>query len=244
MADSILLADLSVIERTRVPLDATPGPPRDGLQFRGLKWLLAKLPEGFATVLKGLPPATGDYQFVENFDMQTQCYTYWCWAAVASSIAKYFNSSSTCQQCTIANYQLNRNDCCSHPCHVPNLPYDQPSNLSLALEFVDCIDGAVSTEKPELAVVQAQITRKKPVAVRIVWGDPQAAEDSRNGAHFVVIVGFLPGTNRVAIKDPASGNRIRYDIDYENFPDNGHYNTKAKWGNTYYTKAGYKNCAP
>lgn len=242
MAASILPADLSVIERTRVPLDSTPGTPRDGLLSRGQKWLLAKLPEGFAATLKGLLPETGDYKIVTNFEMQLQCYTYWCWAAVASSIAKCFNSSSTCEQCNIANDQLQRNDCCSLPCNIPNLPYDQPGKLSLALEFVDCNDGPVSTGKPELKVVQEQIRQQKPVAVRIVWGDAPAAEDSRNGAHFVVIVGFLPGTNLIAIQDPASDDTTCYDIDYDQFP--GKYSPPGTWENTYYTKAGYKNCAP
>src|SRR5204863_1759343 len=57
-----------------------------------------------------------------DFSMQHQQQTNWCWAAVSTSVALFFNPSSGWTQCAVANGELNRNDCCgagaSGPCNV------------------------------------------------------------------------------------------------------------------------------
>ncbi len=36
----------------------------------------------------------------------------WCWAAVSTGIAHYYNSASTVTQCRVVNAQIGRTDCC------------------------------------------------------------------------------------------------------------------------------------
>ena len=57
------------------------------------------------------------------FSIQKQLQTQWCWAAVSTSVSLYFNRSSTWTQCTVANKNLKRSDCCGSPsnCNTPSV---------------------------------------------------------------------------------------------------------------------------
>ena len=50
-----------------------------------------------------------------NFTVPAQQQSNWCWAAVATGVAHYYNSTSTVTQCQVVNAQLGRTDCCKNP---------------------------------------------------------------------------------------------------------------------------------
>src|SRR5688572_7905789 len=56
----------------------------------------------------GAGPTSNELPFQVEPQMQTQ----WCWAAVASSISKFYDSASAWTQCSVANAQLAKNVCC------------------------------------------------------------------------------------------------------------------------------------
>src|SRR4051795_10347923 len=95
----------SVIDRTRTPLD------------------LKATPASIATT------ASSPGWVEVDFEMQHQCHSSWCWAAVAASVAGFYNESSTFTQCQIADLELHRNDCCSVDCHVDNVEFNKPHTL-------------------------------------------------------------------------------------------------------------------
>ena len=47
-----------------------------------------------------------------GFNMQSQQQTNWCWAATSTSTAVYYNATTTWTQCTVANGETGRTDCC------------------------------------------------------------------------------------------------------------------------------------
>jgi len=115
-----------------------------------------------------------------NFTVQPQQETNWCWAAVATSIAHYYNSASTVTQCEVANEQLGRTDCCQNPASKNCNVYGY---LDQALSYVGHLDskqGSAAT----YAAVSAAIDAGTPPCIRVAW--------SGGGAHFIGIYGIEP----------------------------------------------------
>src|SRR5260370_26671301 len=66
-----------------------------------------------------------------SFSVQRQLQSNWCWAAVAASIADYYDPNTTETQCTIANRCLKRTDCSTTVGRcAPNSACNQPHWLS------------------------------------------------------------------------------------------------------------------
>jgi hypothetical protein len=225
------LHDKSIVERTRVPLVPVAGGLADFL-VKMQHLLLATSPNWLAVVLQAVMPETRN---VTGFKMERQCYSQWCWAAVAKSIGKL--SAIDRKQCDIATVVLNE-PCCGHECDVIGLHFDVPAKLSKALKSVghDLSDDEildfekVNNPKPDLSVIQEHIRKHDaPVCVRI------ELENNPGHFHFVVISGFEPG-DRVVIKDPLDGeNPNKLSIGYNEFPE--HYDrVPGHWRTTYFTK--------
>ena len=77
-----------------------------------------------------------------DFEMQKQQHSNWCWAAVAVSVARYFDPDSTWCQCRLASRmakreKLNVAGCgtCRNPSSVPK-KCNQPWYLQKALRIV------------------------------------------------------------------------------------------------------------
>nr|WSY57072.1 hypothetical protein OG999_47670 [Streptomyces sp. NBC_00886] len=153
-----------------------------------------------------------------NFTMETQTQTNWCWAATSVSVARYYDARSTWTQCTVANGELGRNDCCgsgaSGPCNVPNV-LDAP--LRQVGHFDTVTGGTVTRER-----LQGEIRAGRPVCARTAW--------QAGGAHFVAITGFAPG-DLIEVDDPVSGVS---DVDYDVFTTA--YLGSGSWTHTYFTK--------
>ena len=158
-----------------------------------------------------------------QFQIEKQCKTEWCWAAVAATIARYFyREREKLSQCVIAKAVLpDSGDCCSDNPNTCNDPYWLGDVLTTLCEnlnrpFEDQpFDGAISFQK-----VKDEIDAGNPVCVRIQWFDEPRG-------HFVIIRGYSVSQeplNWVHVADPLYEDSI---VPYEEFSNN--YLEAGQW---------------
>lgn len=135
------------------------------------------------------------------FMMQAQTETQWCWAAVSTSVSKFFDTSSTWSQCTVANNAWSRTDCCSTGASGP---CNKPWYLDLALGIVSVFDQMTSSIET-FADTKSEINNGRPLCIRVGW--------SGGGGHFLAIFGWqetASGERYYRVDDPIYGSqRIR-----------------------------------
>ncbi len=155
-----------------------------------------------------------------NFTMQHQTENNWCWAAVSTSMALFYNSSSSWTQCKVANQTLRLSTCCKNP---GSSSCNKPWYLNDALTTVGHFQSAASGSQP-LSTVQTEVDNNTPLGCRIQWRP--------RGGHFVVLSGYNTGGNTVDVRDPWYGNSngLSYNTFMNNYQGNGY------WNYTYYTK--------
>jgi hypothetical protein len=157
------------------------------------------------------------------FPMQTQSQNNWCWAAVSSSVSRFFSAASTWTQCRIAETTLGITGCCNNP---PAHGCDVPYYLDLALQTTNnLVSWSGPPTKTEIA---AEIdTNKRPLCLRVEW--------SGGAGHFIVIAGFAwqTGSDFLDIEDPYYG-LSTYTIASMN---SGMYQLgNGTWTHSFYTK--------
>ena len=159
-----------------------------------------------------------------GFSMQLQQQTEWCWAAVAASIAAYFNSSGPSggpwRQCEVANTVRKQTTCCQNGSSA-NCNHDD--YLDSALTAVKHLAGPVNPSTISYADISQEVDNNRPVAVRIGWyGD---------GGHFVVLGGYddSGGAQIVDVEDPRYGPST---YDYTQFCT-AYQSGTGKWTDTY-----------
>ena len=159
-----------------------------------------------------------------DFDMQDQEQTKWCWAAVATSVALFYDPQTPWTQCTVANGQLHRNDCCGNGAAGP---CNQYSFLASALELVGCLDSWDVNNSATFDEVRTEIDNQRALCFRVRWNG--------GGAHFATIVGYLaaggPAGNLIWAEDSLFG---RSQIAFDRFPAD-YPNGGGDWTDTYYT---------
>jgi len=153
-----------------------------------------------------------------NFTVQPQTQSNWCWAAVSTSVAHYYDNASTVTQCEVVNQQVGRTDCCQNPgssnCNV--IGY-----LDNALTYV----GHLASEQGSAATYAATSTAviaATPPCIRIGW--------SGGGGHFIGVYGIEP-TNMHWVTDPIFGQSL---VSYATLTG-GTYEGNGTWTNTYFT---------
>lgn len=154
-----------------------------------------------------------------SFNMQQQTQSNWCWAAVSTSVAHYFDSASGWTQCAVADGELGRSDCCTPggaggPCNVYGF-------LDSSLDRVGHLDHWESGSAT-MATVSAECDEGRPVGVRTAW--------SGGGAHFLAIIAHLPG-DFYGVDDPIYG---KSDISEATFKTA--YQGSGSWTHTYFIK--------
>lgn len=130
-----------------------------------------------------------------GFRVQSQLQLNWCWSAVSTSISLFYTPASPWTQCSVADAELGRGDCCaggaSGPCN-------RPWYLDRALARVGCY---VSIAGPCLmADLQSEIASGRVPCVRIGWSD--------GSGHFVAVAGWYTGAqgiDYVVVEDPNAG---------------------------------------
>ncbi|HTS61032.1 MAG TPA: papain-like cysteine protease family protein [Candidatus Acidoferrales bacterium] len=155
------------------------------------------------------------------FTMQHQQQSNWCWAATATSVALFYEPASGWTQCTVANDELGRSDCCgtgaSGPCNVYGF-LDQA--LTVVGRFDRWVSGSATTSE-----IETEVTFARPLGIRVAW--------SGGGAHFLCIMGQynVGGVDYVTVDDPIYG---RSDVTYTTLQTA--YQGSGTWTHTYYTK--------
>ncbi len=139
------------------------------------------------------PPVDIEYQkSILSFVMPTQLQSQWCWAATSLGVAQYYDPATTWTQCTIANSQLSRSDCCgvgaAGACNVGQV-LDNP------LQIVGHLDRMVLSVTA-FADVATEVNSGRPHCIRITW--------SGGGAHFIAAIGYIGS-------DPATGQFLSVD---------------------------------
>jgi Papain-like cysteine protease AvrRpt2 len=156
-----------------------------------------------------------------KFQMQHQQQTNWCWAAVSTSVALYYDASSTWTQCTVANGELGRTDCCGSAASTSCNVYGYLNTALSRVGHLDHMDGSAAAFQS----VDVEIDPGRPVGIRVAWAG--------GGAHFLAIIGYLEDVeNYVAVDDPIYG---KSDLTYDTLRTN--YQGSGTWTHTYYTQA-------
>jgi hypothetical protein len=196
--------ELSVIERTRRPIRVS-----------------AVMPEQPQWVTVG-------------FEMQLQCHTNWCWAAVAASVSAFCEPGKPMAQCEIADVELDRDDCCDHACGKPNVDprINVPHMLGSALNRLGCLEEESQRQATWPQVLQEIVEKGRPLCALIVWSqDDPAHGAARSGSHFVAITGCREDTRSLVIDDPMFGPTI--EVNFERFCSSYQVGG-GKWDKTYY----------
>jgi hypothetical protein len=161
-----------------------------------------------------------------RYPLNKQAQDKWCWAAVATSVDRYFDPGSALSQCEVAGEVLDRG-CCpdGEKCN-------QVESLDKALSKFDRLDGLASASALSFTEIQQQIDNRMPVCVRVEWRG--------GGGHFVVITGYgfgKSGRQMLEISDPLFPKSLMWYDDfvwsYQNVeqPDGGGF-----WSHTFQVK--------
>ena len=164
------------------------------------------------------------------FTMQTQQQTNWCWAAVTSSTADFYDRNRM-SQCSLASwafsYPFNQKDCCGSDGSNTNI-CNKGWNPGGALFYLGHRRNFY--KRPlSLTYLQHQHNgswgadgRGFPVVVGIIWAG--------GGAHAVETVGH--GEANIMVADPSNGSKTM--MPYETLKNK--YETYGKWVVSWTTK--------
>ncbi|WP_331447405.1 papain-like cysteine protease family protein [Streptomyces xanthochromogenes] len=176
------------------------------------------------TVLDGKPDyRLWDYQRLA-FNMQAQTQSNWCWAAVATSIALYYNAASTWTQCTVANSQTGQTNCCT-PAGASGTACNSQQPLDNPLRIVGHLNRMVGN-RVDFAEVESEVKAGRPLCIRIGW--------AAGGGHFCTAIGVDAPADQaiVAVDDPIYG---KSDQVYNTLATS--YQGSGTWTHSYYTRA-------
>lgn len=157
---------------------------------------------------------------VLRFPIQRQTQSQWCWAAVSASVSRYYRPASTWTQCSIANAQWGRTDCCgsgaSGACN-------NPSVLQTALTTVGHLDRQTGVQE-SLQTVENELVAGRPLCIRVGWAG--------GGGHFIVASG-VEDDSFVWVSDPGGGTTalVAYDTLRTAYRGSG------TWTHSYFTRA-------
>jgi hypothetical protein len=150
------------------------------------------------------------------FTMEQQTQTNWCWSAVATSVAQFYDSASGWTQCTLAAVELGR-DCCLAPG-----PCNKDWFLDSALTRTGNLQAFVGGPQT-LQTIQQEVDVDRPLGARIQW--------SGGGGHFVVITGYDEVSSLVTVEDPLNAGPVT--LDYDAFVSS--YEGLGSWSHSYFT---------
>lgn len=153
--------------------------------------------------------------------MQKQEQSEWCWAAVALSIEKYFNSKSTLTQSEIARKVLEKTTPGLNFSDVAS--YNVPAKLSDALRAIGRLRGNPAG-RVRFDEISGEIDARRPVCARIQWNG--------GSSHFVVFAGYevlRSGARHAIVADPRFPDSM---VDFDEFQDS--YHGDGKWVETFF----------
>jgi hypothetical protein len=165
-----------------------------------------------------------------NFRIQRQQQSQWCWAAVSSSLRRYYQPASTLSQVDLVNQRRGRNDCGQpgpgadpNRCNIPDTTWQVIQSLGHLAEF--------QSNSVSYANLRGQLAQGRPVFVRIAWDG--------GGAHATVAAGVEDG-EFVVMCDPGSSSAADPNLGtttvvaYDSLLND--YNGSGNWVGTGYTQ--------
>jgi hypothetical protein len=146
----------------------------------------------------------------------------WCWAAIASALATYYQTMRI-NQIEIVDSLLSDFD-------VVNGLYSNQEllernvnfKLDVALKYVNCFSHW-TIGKPIFERVQFEINQGRPLAARLEW--------FKGGAHYLLINGYNDHDGSIMIEDPLHGPRVQ---EFDQFPNN-YRESRAVWTESFWT---------
>lgn len=157
-----------------------------------------------------------------DFRMQHQSHSNWCWAAVATSVARFYDSKSNWTQCRVANRSLGMRSCCGKGV---GRKCNSIGHLQDTLKLVGhgerpaYIEGKISFSR-----ARREIDAGRPVGVRTQWRGSEIG-------HVLAIVGYHSGLEMLTVVDPTYGkSHVHYRVFCRDYRGSG------KWTRSYYTK--------
>lgn len=154
-----------------------------------------------------------------RFTMQQQQQGNWCWAATATSVSHFYDAGSTWTQCSVANAQIGRNDCCgtgaTGPCNIYGFLDDALTRVG----HFDHITGSTTA----FGGVEGEVLAGRPLGIRVAW--------SGGGAHFIAATG-TEDDSMVWVSDCGSGTTAL--VDYNTLTTS--YAGSGTWTHSYFTK--------
>lgn len=139
-----------------------------------------------------------------KFKGQVQAQGNWCWAAVAASIADYYDNKDWIKQCIVASASIptSGQDCCKTPsstaCNVTVL------DIGIPLTRTQNRGGPAWLHTlPPIIDVMTNINNCKPIAVGINW----LSGPAKGNGHAVAIIGYDvsdPAHFKLIIWDPSN----------------------------------------
>lgn len=157
-----------------------------------------------------------------NFVMQHQEQTMWCWDAASVSVAKFYDPAAAWTQCSLANAELNRNDCCVPAGQVS--PCNQGRWPDTALQRIEHLNQRLNSALTS-AQLGAEMAKSAPVVVNIAW--------QGGGGHIAALRGrsLRDGADWVSVADPWYGDS---DVTYDTFRNR--YQGSGTWNVSYKTQ--------
>ncbi|MFJ6558228.1 papain-like cysteine protease family protein [Streptomyces luteogriseus] len=166
-----------------------------------------------------------------SFAMQYQDQPMWCWAATASSVADYYDTSTVHPQCFLAEWAFNNSTCCENG---GTNACNRPFSTDLALIHL----GNYSISSPGAAAyakVADEIDAQRPVVAVIVW--------TTNTGHAAAVTGYLeipPTGNPAGFPFPIQYLRVQdsfYGTSYVLYDAFcSYYQSSGTWVYTFFTK--------
>lgn len=168
-----------------------------------------------------------------SLTMQQQEQKNWCWAAVATSVARFLDNTSTLTQCILASQQLDQpsNGCCTdgdNPATCDKVAYLEAS-LLLAGHLGPEPNPLPTIASPER--IKQEIDAGRPIGARIGWGD------SADQGHYILIVGYDDSTLEFTLKinDPADPDGSPPNTYSYSALQQGYKSASGTWTHTYFT---------
>jgi Bacterial tandem repeat domain 1/Papain-like cysteine protease AvrRpt2 len=165
-----------------------------------------------------------------RFRIQRQQQSQWCWAAVSSSIRRYYQPASTLSQVDLVNQRRGRNDC-----HLPGPGADgdrcnKPDNTSAVIDSLGHLEQ-MQNNSVSYANLRSQLAIGRPVFIRIEWdggGRHATVAAGVEDGEFVIMCD--PGSSSAADATQGTTTVVAYDTLLAD------YNGSGNWIGTGYTK--------
>ena len=140
-----------------------------------------------------------------SLQVQRQQNSEWCWAAVSTSVDRFFRPDSTHTQCEIAGSVLNVK-CCDGTQAVKSDACNTPHALHSVLGRLHLLAADPIVKPLAFDQVRREVDAGRPVCILIKWLDNQGQVTNRG--HFIALNGYrvTPAQKQfVSITDPMYG---------------------------------------